>query len=406
MTDTQRLFLRLFARALRDDLTTPWGDVGQIEETMLANLSAAHHVLPMIYQQLNLHPPIPLSQSLYREWRYRTVKEVLGQERRSRLFLKVYQHLCSQNLHPVVVKGLVLRQLYAHPHQRPSSDEDVWITSGEQERYHQCLSQLGFVKMMGGDSDHVSYHHPASELRLELHCLPFGAHGPCGRFNHWFSQAETQTCVVDGVELTTLEDTWHLSYLVCHAYQHFISCGVGIRQLGDVAVFSTEKCDHIRWDEVNRTLRQLGVFPFWQTMCRVLRQELELFPACCGNLGQEEGTLEPLLEDILEGGIYGKSSQARTASSQWTSALARGETGRLQALYRILFPPLAIMGRRYPYVQQFPVLLPVSWGQRWLDYGLRLLKKRENPWTTWKIGAQRVSLAHKYNILDDRGVST
>lgn len=404
MNNTQTLFLELFARAIQGDGTGQWPEMEEPDWVCLANLAANHHVLPMIYHQINVNFPFHLPKELHREWRCRTVGQVLDQERRSQAFLKVYQLLMDKGLTPVVVKGIVLRNLYPQPNQRPSSDEDLWIEAEDFQRYECELFRLGFQQVAGRAGSHRSYHHTASGLHLELHGQPFAQEGPCYVFNEMFGQPETQWISVDEVKVCTLEPTQHLVYLLCHAYQHFISCGVGIRQIGDVAVFAQRQHHNIDWDRVDRWMRRINLQGFWQTVCRIIHAQFHLLPQECLCFCSGEISLEPLLEDILEGGVYGKSSVARTASGQWTSVAASpGEKGASLNLMRVLFPPFNLMKQRYTWLSRCPVLLPIAWGMRWAGVACRLVRHGENPMNTWKIAKRRENLAHMYRIIERTG---
>ncbi len=70
---------------------------------------------------------------------------VAGQARRTEAFLSLYKEFVKADIHPIVMKGLICRQLYEeYCDHRPSGDEDILIQKSEFELVQQILVKNGY----------------------------------------------------------------------------------------------------------------------------------------------------------------------------------------------------------------------------------------------------------------------
>ncbi|MBQ4361821.1 MAG: hypothetical protein II787_02760, partial [Lachnospiraceae bacterium] len=113
---------------------------------------------------------------------------------------------------------------------------------------------------------------------------------------------------------------------------------------------------------------------------------------------------EPLLADIMVGGLYGASSMTRLHSSNMTLQAAESKRLKKRSILGTAFPPLKSMRTRYPYLRKAPFLLPVAWGQRIARYlketrasgsGSAVSESAESI----RLGRERVELLKKYHII-------
>lgn len=98
------------------------------------------------------------------------------------------------SLHPLVVKGIVCRNLYPRPDYRVSGDEDVWIPWEEYEACHKAMLEFG---MAPADPEQdiqaaheVPYSKKGSSLYIELHKSLFPPESKAyGDLNRFFENA-------------------------------------------------------------------------------------------------------------------------------------------------------------------------------------------------------------------------
>ena len=108
---------------------------------------------------------------------------------------------------------------------------------------------------------------------------------------------------------------------------------------------------------------------------------------------------ENMLLDMLDGGIYGKSSEERMHSANITLQ-AGASDGKSSGILKSLFPDWEYMRRRYPYLEDRKWLLAYAWLCRITDYGKK--KKGRGMQDAVRVGNRRVALLQEYGIIGNK----
>ncbi len=349
--------------------------------------------------------------------------EIIRQAQKTADFQLFYEYLASKGLHPIVMKGIVCRDLYVDPEHRPSSDEDLLIDPMEFEQYHQAVLDYGLTLVSSNEDIHeaseVSYQNDESHLYIEIHKALFAEDSKAyGNLNTCFEGVldRVQTKEIYGTTFYVLNPTDHLLYMILHALKHFLYSGFGIRQVCDLILFAERYREEIDWEHLSKGLTKVYARDFARALFKIgvkyLLPENHL-QSCLSSWHVEKINEEPLLIDIMEGGLYGASSKTRLHSSNMTLSAMEAKqkgvrktrsnrTGR--TVLKSVFPPLKGMRTRYPYLNKAPFLLPAAWVQRMAHY----LKetRRSGKGSTIKessesirLGKERVELLKKYHII-------
>ena len=110
-----------------------------------------------------------------------------------------------------------------------------------------------------------------------------------------------------------------------------------------------------------------------------------------------------LLDDMLDGGIFGQNDMNRVHSANITLNAAEHEKASVASgIAASLFPDKEYMKTNYDYARKYPFLLPVAYIQRILKYLLKRKKSGQNTGekSSTQIGMERVKLLEKYKIVD------
>lgn len=374
----------------------------------LYRMGQEHHVVPLLVEATYLCSALPTGPK-FRDAVVRRAKQLtVHQARRTADFLLLYDTLSKQGLSPAVMKGIVCRNLYPHPEQRPSVDEDLLINPEEFSHYHEALIEYGLTpadpKQLLAGADEVTYLDEGRHFCIELHTSPFppdsAAYGDCtGLFDGVLDR--TVTVQIEDVSVRTLAPTDHLLYLICHAYKHFLHSGVGIRQVCDIGMFAQAYGGEIDWAHILESCQSIRIDRFAAAIFRIAQRYLGFeMPAAFSGIHVDESDL---LEDMLSGGLYGAADPDRLHSSTLTlDAVAASKSGKRRGgVLRSVFLPLRSLTGRYPYLRHYPVLLPVAWGQRIWGY---LTEKKDrhsvHPSQSVRIGNARIALLREYGIID------
>ena len=373
-----------------------------------------HQILPMVYDTVYACPAFAsCPKDLAQMTKGQVIRQVMVQNRKTEEFLALYRKLTDQGLTPVVVKGIICRELYREPDYRSSGDEDVLIPA---EQFRRCaeIFEDNRMKMPILDKDpdkegELTYCHADGMLRIELHKELFPSESEVyGSLNASFKNVfERKICVkIHGCRIYTMCYTDHLLYLILHAFKHFLHSGFGIRQVCDIAIFAQSYGPEIDWQYLLEKCEEIHADVFAASLFDIAEKYLGLDPlkACrMEKWRQIRVDGEDLLEDLLDGGVFGDSSMSRKHSSNITlQAVAERRKGKRAdvSMMRSLFPDRKYMERTYTYLKKYPVLLPAAWIFRIRGYLKETKKSSENSVrASIRIGSQRVDLMKKYKII-------
>ena len=405
MKQTNFIFLRVLRSALK-------GEKVNMEELTpeqwreILSMAEVHKVLPMILDALQDCPGLQsLEGARLAAFRRQARHHVMMQTLRTGEFLALNRTLRAAGVKPLVVKGLVCRQLYPKPDLRPSSDEDVLI-SGEQ--FALCCGLLRDAGLIPGteepEASEIPFRKAGSPLYIELHKHLFQpASQVYGDLNRFFEDVFERTAEleINGERVLTMAPTDHMLFLICHALKHFLHSGFGIRQVCDIVLFAQKYGSEICWERVLRDCGEIRAERFAGAVFRIGENYLDVAaPEIFRALDVDE---MPLLSDLLEGGLYGDASLSRKHSSNITlEAVAAQKQGKRSrsAMGASVFPSASKLAGKYPYLKKHSWLLPVAWGQRLWSYA-RETRKNENSSAgdALKIGSERVELLRQYDII-------
>ena len=405
MDRVDEIFLQILRKALHNEQLCGLEFMQDHEWSKIIQLAEIHNLLPLVYQVIYDHAIMKQMEGLRREVRHLVTLQAMKTDE----FLRLYSRLTEQDCKPLVVKGLICRNLYPTPDLRFSADEDILISKEQYDACHQLLVEAGLSTELE-DSQRlkdyeVPYHKKDGALYIELHKSLFPPESDAyGDWNRFFEGAEKRAVEIDGV--WTLCHTDHLFYLICHAFKHFLHSGFGIRQVCDIVMFANAYGKQVDWQQI------------YQNCCEI---HAEHFAAALFKIGQKYLTFDPeqaaypdvwknieidetnMLEDLLSSGVYGGSTMSRKHSSNMTlEAVSADKQGRKAgvSLKNSLFPSAKSLESRYPYLKNHPYLLPCAWFSRILKYGWEQKGKANNSAVeSLKIGSERVELLREYKVI-------
>ena len=410
MNDTIRIFLTVLKSALRKEQPVIPQDISINEWQALFRLAGTHNVLPIFFEAVRPLPALAAHRELLTSVKQQVRQQVIGQTLRTEDFFRLNDQLQAAGIQPLVVKGIVCRSLYPQPDYRPSSDEDLLIPAEQFALCHQVFTDFGMTTGGSQDAYEVPYRKAGSPLYIELHKHLFPPESDAyGDMNRFFEKVHRRaiSLEIQGHTVYTLGHTEHLFYLICHAFKHFLHSGFGIRQVCDIVLYANAFGKSVDWAWVLESCKAIhgekfaaAIFAIGKNYL-VFDPEMADYPPCWQEIAVDE---TPMLEDLLEGGIYGNASMSRKHSSNITlDAVAAQKSGKKSknGLIASVFPGKSKLEGRYPYLKKHPYLLPVAWCSRLWHYGKETKNARDNNAAdALKIGNERVALLRLYGILE------
>lgn len=398
----------------------------QIHQVM--KLAEMQHLLPMIYDVIAKLPLSAECEKARNSYRRQAVLSVMEQAQRTKMFFEIYNVFLEKGIKPIIIKGIILRSMYENPDFRCSNDEDLLIEKKDFWKCNNILLEKGFVcEVEISDMEipyEVAYFNKNTKVRIEIHTklLPDNNHAFKG-LNKIFERVtdNARKINVDTHRVWTLSDTDHFLFLLSHCYKHFIYCGFGIRQLCDLMIMAEKCIKTIDWYYIERVARENRLYIFFVNLLDIGEKKLGF--DCCKLPLNQKVTIKPdsgnLLEDMLDAGVFGKSSIGRMHSANITMSAAdksfeqsddgnraAGENYISRRKVRLsigssLFPPKSYMEQNYSYLKNKGYLLPIAYVQR-----IRHYRKEQKVRSGHSIkissvtaGKKRMELMRQYGII-------
>lgn len=409
LTKVQKEFLKILESFTHDKEYFLPEDFNEFAQ--LLKIAQEHHMAAAVYEKIRISSVcrIPENAGYMMMWKQMAIRDVMMQVQRENGFLAVYEKLGAAGIRPLVVKGCVCRNLYSNPDYRISGDEDMLLPRGDFEKCDEILLAEGLMREelnMDCLPYEIPYRNPKNGVYIELHFSLFPEEsGAYGHLNEEF-QDVFEKCIyeeIQGKKVFTLSPTSHMFYLICHSFKHFLHGGFGLRQVCDMVKMAEYYGSQIDWKDIEKRLVRLNMSDYWNALVEIgtkylgFSLEKAAYPE---NMKKAEVDYVPMLEDLLDSGIYGNSTMERKHSSNMTlAAAASGKKDTTGSIMASLFPNAEYMKGQFAWVEKYPWLLPATYVIRIVRYLKNSGKKEKDEQSSVQIGMERVELLRKYNII-------
>lgn len=414
MDITSETFLAILKSSLLGEKASLDREISPEEWQKLFGIAGIHSVLPMFYEAVYASPSLQQVNAPFVVMAKRQVmQQVMMQTMRTNDFLELNKRLHAAGVRPLVVKGIICRNLYLQPDYRQSGDEDILVPSEQFDTCHRVMMEFGMQTTEEESTLSAAYEVPyrkiGSLLYIELHKHLFPPESDAyGNMNRFFDGVFDRAIVEDiqGIPVYTMGYTDHLFYLICHAFKHFLHSGFGIRQVCDIIMYANKYGSQIDWMQVLKNCKEINADKFAAALFQIGNKylifdpEKAAYPVLWRKIKVDE---IPMLEDLLSSGIYGDSNMSRKHSSNITlDAVTAQKQGRKARgiMLSSVFPSVRQLESRYSYLKKYPYLLPIAWCSRLWKYFKETKHSRNNNVTeALKIGSERIELMKRYGII-------
>ena len=278
--DTTQIYLELLRRALwgSNELTDErvnglWGE--RVNDVV--RMAAFQGTGPLVYDQLLKLKDIEIPADLRMQMKQQCVHSMMLQQSMFATLSQAWKALVDADVHPVLLKGFALAQYYPQPHLRQWVDIDLYVG---QKQYHAACKVL---QSTFPDADHPAeedeerkhYNFILPNTVLELHRISMAfAHPRDRRYYERLEEAyltkDGPSFVIDGVSITTPDDTFNLFFAFLHAWEHSRETGMNMKQLCDIAILLHTKRESINIEQLHEMLSKLHLMEPWQLIMYIM----------------------------------------------------------------------------------------------------------------------------------------
>lgn len=261
--------------------------------------------------------------------------------------------LTASQMRYILFKGAELRYYYPVPESRAMGDIDLLIDRENRDKAKKLLKTAGFACL---EQNGPVYKYSRDNVLLEVHTRIISEFGD-DAFNDAFENAE-----FDGYK-GTLNDNYHMAYLISHIAHHFKFYGAGIRHVLDLAVFQQKK--DIDIDKVMEILKPIGLDTFGRVILSV----------CCEWFGigsKFVDDTEKTQQYLCKCGVFGSMNENKGAIVTRKELEKSGKSSAFMVKLRLAFPPYERL-KNIDYIRFIdgrPWLTPYAWVYRFF-YNLK-----------------------------------
>ena len=202
-------------------------------------------------------------------------------QRLNRQLVETVSLLRENGLSPILLKGQGIAQLYSNPFLRQCGDIDLYIGLEDFEKARELIEQH-YGKDPKNHESLKHYHAHYQGLSIELHRIAERLANPIynNRFQAWtrhYLHEAQPTCIqINGSQIEIPHPQFNVLYIFHHAWHHFISSGIGLRQLCDWSLSLHSYRNTIDQEQLHADLKAFGLIRPWQLFAYIAVERLGL----------------------------------------------------------------------------------------------------------------------------------
>lgn len=240
---------------------------------------------------------------------------LLHQMQLRQILLQAVKLLREHGIEPVVLKGFGLALLYPNPSLRQIGDIDLFVGTAVFHEACTLLRSLPGCYNWGEEIDAGRHYNiEFGSLPLEVHRV--SADVEDAQLQPVYSAMEQEGLLDhpqrvnhEGFEISIPSKEFAVFFTFYHAWHHYLTSGVGWRQLSDVAMTLHSYYGQLNLDKLHRWLTSMCVLKPWQTFgyllvdCLGLPQvEMPFYSATCSHKAQK------LYSQIMKDGNFKRAN--------------------------------------------------------------------------------------------------
>ncbi len=310
----------------------------------LIQLAKEHSILDFVYYGVDClppeHKPYDVHCKLLEQDLISSVVRNCNQIEGAKELFSAFE---EAGVYALAVKGICTKYHYPETELRTMGDIDILYQPQQNAKVKKVMKQLGYEQRLEGRKHDCYYRRPY--LTVEMHRDLVEADSVYTPYYEtiWERVKPKENCQY--VREMTLEDEY--IYTLVHLARHFQDGGIGIRFLIDVYVYNHLK--DIDWQYIEAELKQLQLWEFYINMSKLAEWWFgEKMP-----LQEDKQFLDKLATYIIANGTFGTQENA--------AAISVAKHGRVQFLWKAIFPNLKNMQSMFVWLDKWPILLPYAW---------------------------------------------
>ena len=280
---------------------------------------------PLVFDQLLKLKDVEIPVSLRMQMKQQCMMSMMQQQTMLPILNQAWKALENAGIHPVLLKGFALAQYYPQPYLRQWGDIDMYVG---QKQYHDACAALreAFPQAKHPKEEFEflkHYNFVFGDTVLEMHRVSMTFAHPRDRRYYEYLEEKYLTkdgpaLDIDGLSITTPEETFNVFFTFLHAWHHFMETGMNMKQVCDIAVLLYAKQDSIDRERLKKMLTKLHLMDVWKLIMCILVKHLGMsYSECPFYTPASQYRADLLFERILKEGSARKTEKLNTEGTSY-----------------------------------------------------------------------------------------
>lgn len=403
MDKNEKTLIDILKSSIKDNKMN-YTEVDDINWKDLIKESRVHQISPLVYYSLEKSSLELIEKSIIDDWRKEIFLVNIIQKRHIKEMVKITLGLREAGVEIIVLKGIVLRNLYPVRELRTMSDGDILIHERDFEKTKNYLISIGYECGPDDNKIHRGFTYP-NKLEIEVHWKLINE----DYFNGYIKSLEETIWdriipfKIEGISTNTLCIEDFFIHLCFHMVVHARYSSFGLRQLYDMALFIKINYDEINWENLLIRISEYGPIKFTKAILILLNKlfHIEIPKYILNDTTINEHDINILLKNTLSSAAHGERENETDFDMLYkiddNNPYSYSEISRL---YRFIFPKKSDLYKCFLYINSNFALIPVAW----MHYILRIFKRHgirnifKNIKQALETGKRRSNLAKIFNL--------
>ena len=241
---------------------------------------------------------------------------VFNQMSLKKILASAVQLLRERNIEPVLLKGFGLAMLYPNPNLRQFGDIDLFVGLDDFHEACRLLRSLPGGYNWGEEVDQGHHYNiEFGQYPMEIHRVSADVSDPkeadvYAAIERDGLRGNTQHVDCEGLEIVLPSKEFVVFFTFFHAWHHFLTSGVGWRQISDVAMALHAYHGQLDLDKLRQWLDSMHLMKPWQAFGYLMVEHLGLpetvmpfYDARCRRTAQR------LYRNVMEVGNFSRNSR-------------------------------------------------------------------------------------------------
>lgn len=321
--------------------------------------SKAHKIEALIYSAIKNNPIKDIDKDLFESWKKDTFKSGVTQINHINQVSNVLNIFNQNNIPVIVLKGLVVIDLFPNPTLRTMCDADILVKEKDLENVKKLLIDMGYAEMPSSEK-HLNFWRGYTHIEVHWTISDEGYFDNMPEIEESIWNDVVEVNVGNACALSMCDEDLAL-HLCIHMASHMIDRGFGIRQVVDLVLLVEQKGHLIDWDSFMEKARKCGVDKFTMAIFMVCKKlfNMDIPKQVYDSKLEKSKYIDILIDDIFSSGVHGKKDKAAVFAKEL--AYTDDNTSVFKRYLQFLFPKVENLDDKYNYAKRYKIFVPIAW---------------------------------------------